>query len=66
MAERAGAYHAVHVDFGTGDGAFVRAAAKQHPERLIIGVDASVDGLREASRRFAAKPARGGLSNALL
>jgi hypothetical protein len=32
----------------------------------VIGVDANVDTLREASRRFAAKPARGGLSNALL
>jgi hypothetical protein len=32
----------------------------------VIGVDANADPLRETSRRFAAKPARGGLSNALL
>lgn len=31
----------------------------------MIGVDASADGLRETSRRAAAKPARGGLANAL-
>jgi 16S rRNA (adenine(1408)-N(1))-methyltransferase len=33
---------------------------------LAIGVDANADELRAASRRFAAKPARGGLPNALL
>jgi 16S rRNA (adenine(1408)-N(1))-methyltransferase len=33
---------------------------------LVIGVDANADALRGASRRFAAKPARGGLPNALL
>lgn len=32
----------------------------------MIGVDASADGLREVARRLAAKPARGGLANALL
>jgi len=32
----------------------------------VIGVDASADGLREVSRRLAAKPARGGLGNAML
>ena len=31
----------------------------------MIGVDAAVEGLREMSRRLAAKPARGGLANAL-
>ena len=33
---------------------------------MAIGVDANADELRVASRRFAAKPARGGLPNALL
>jgi 16S rRNA (adenine(1408)-N(1))-methyltransferase len=44
----------------------VRRTAAHDPEILVIGVDATADGLREASRRFAAKPARGGLRNALL
>jgi 16S rRNA (adenine(1408)-N(1))-methyltransferase len=44
----------------------VRHVASRDPDRLVIGVDANVDALRESSRRFAAKPARGGLPNALL
>jgi hypothetical protein len=44
----------------------VRHVASRNPDCLVIGVDANVDALRETSRRFAAKPARGGLSNALL
>ena len=55
----------MHVDFGTGDGAFVRALAARHPDLLVIGVDAAADGLRAAARRVAAKPARGGLPNAM-
>src|SRR5213079_1494518 len=31
----------------------------------VIGVDAAVEALRETSRKLAAKPARGGLPNAL-
>ena len=56
----------MHVDFGTGDGAFVRAVAASNPDTLAIGVDANADALRETSRRLAAKPARGGLDNALV
>jgi hypothetical protein len=44
----------------------VRAVAARNPDTLVIGVDANVDALRATSRRFAAKPSRGGLSNALL
>jgi hypothetical protein len=44
----------------------VRHVASRNPDCLVIGVDANVDALRETSRRFAAKPARGGLSNTLL
>jgi 16S rRNA (adenine(1408)-N(1))-methyltransferase len=44
----------------------VRHVASRNPGWLVIGVDANVDALRETSRRFAAKPTRGGLSNALL
>ena len=44
----------------------MRHVASHNPDWLVIGVDANVDALRETSRRFVAKPARGGLSNALL
>jgi len=44
----------------------VRNVASRNPDWLVIGVDANFDALRETSRRFAAKPARGGLPNALL
>ena len=44
----------------------MRHAAARDPERLVIGVDANADALREMSRRLAAKPARGGLPNAWL
>lgn len=52
------------VDFGTGDGGYVQRLAAARPDCLIIGVDANADNLREASRRAAAKPARGGRPNA--
>ena len=44
----------------------MRHVASRHGDLLVIGVDASADALRETSRRFAAKPSRGGLQNALL
>jgi 16S rRNA (adenine(1408)-N(1))-methyltransferase len=44
----------------------VRHVASRHPDFLVIGVDANAAALRDTSRRFAAKPARGGLPNALL
>jgi 16S rRNA (adenine(1408)-N(1))-methyltransferase len=53
------------VDLGTGDGRFVLAHAAAHPERLVLGVDASRDAMREASRRASRAPARGGRPNAL-
>src|SRR5262245_1276676 len=53
------------VDGGTGDGADVVRAARAEPRRLHVGVDSNADGLREASRRAARKPARGGAPNAL-
>jgi hypothetical protein len=56
----------VHLDFGTGDGVYVQRRARVEANNLFIGVDASAEGLREVSRRLAAKPARGGLRNALL
>jgi 16S rRNA (adenine(1408)-N(1))-methyltransferase len=56
----------VHVDFGTGDGGFVQRLARRAQDTLVIGVDASADGLRDVARRLAARPARGGLANAML
>jgi len=44
-------FRAVHVDFGTGDGTFVRRMAKAQPDVLFVGVDAIADNLRDASRR---------------
>ncbi|WP_267683689.1 class I SAM-dependent methyltransferase [Nannocystis sp. SCPEA4] len=58
-------HRAVHLDFGTGDGTYVQRRARLEPSTLVIGVDASAEGLREPSRKAAAKPARGGLANAL-
>ncbi|WAS93656.1 class I SAM-dependent methyltransferase [Nannocystis poenicansa] len=55
----------MHLDFGTGDGAFALRRARSEPSTLVIGVDASAEGLREPSRKAAGKPARGGLANVL-
>jgi 16S rRNA (adenine(1408)-N(1))-methyltransferase len=41
----------VALDLGTGDGRFVLSRAKREPERLVIGLDANVAGMVEASRR---------------
>ena len=60
----AAGFRAVHLDFGTGDGAFVLRAARRDPARLVLGVDATADGLHEPSRRALAKPSRGGVANA--
>jgi 16S rRNA (adenine(1408)-N(1))-methyltransferase len=61
----------VHLDFGTGDGAYVLRAARASVSSgspsadLFIGVDANASALREVSRRALAKPARGGAPNAM-
>jgi 16S rRNA (adenine(1408)-N(1))-methyltransferase len=44
----------------------VRSTAAQYPDELVIGVDAVAENLRAQARKLAAKPARGGLPNALL
>jgi len=41
----------VHVDFGTGDGTFVRRNAALQPDVLYVGVDAVAENLRDASRK---------------
>ena len=44
----------------------MRSTAAQHPDQLVIGVDAVAENLRVQARKLAGKPARGGLPNALL
>lgn len=58
-------YAEVLVDIGTGDGKHVLHVARQRPECLVIGMDASADAMRKAAARAAAKESRGGLPNAL-
>ncbi|HSI87659.1 MAG TPA: methyltransferase domain-containing protein [Pyrinomonadaceae bacterium] len=53
------------IDIGTGDGRFVSAMARQHPDKFFIGVDANVKPLEKPSMRATRKPAKGGLKNAL-
>jgi 16S rRNA (adenine(1408)-N(1))-methyltransferase len=55
----------VVVDVGTGDGRAVLARALRCAGCLVIGMDANAAGMADASRRAAAKPSRGGRSNAL-
>jgi 16S rRNA (adenine(1408)-N(1))-methyltransferase len=54
----------VVIDIGTGDGRAVLARARATPCDLVLGIDAAAASMREASRRAAARPARGGLANA--
>src|SRR5579884_822233 len=58
-------YREVVIDVGTGDGRFAYDHAVAHPERFVIGLDATPGNLRERSRRAARGPARGGLANVL-
>jgi 16S rRNA (adenine(1408)-N(1))-methyltransferase len=55
----------VTLDVGTGDGSFVYRYAREHPERLVIGLDPVAENMREWSAKAARRPARGGLPNAL-
>ncbi|HET9656606.1 MAG TPA: class I SAM-dependent methyltransferase [Kineosporiaceae bacterium] len=58
-------YERVLLDVGTGDGKHALRVARQHPEWLVVGLDASRDGMVKASQRAAAKPQRGGQPNVL-
>jgi 16S rRNA (adenine(1408)-N(1))-methyltransferase len=55
----------VVLDVGTGDGKHVLALAKADRDTLAVGLDAVADAMRKSSLRAAAKPAKGGLPNAL-
>jgi 16S rRNA (adenine(1408)-N(1))-methyltransferase len=51
LAAWSSAYTDLHIDLGTGDGAFALAHARAHPETAVIGIDACLDHLRAAARR---------------
>lgn len=55
----------VIVDLGTGDGSFVYQAARRHPDRFYIGIDAQSSALEKVSEKIHRKPAKGGLPNVL-
>jgi 16S rRNA (adenine(1408)-N(1))-methyltransferase len=65
LADIAAAHRRVCIDVGAGDGRYVLQRAAAEPDELVIGMDASHAGLREASARAARDPKRGGLPNAL-
>ena len=50
---------------GTGDGRFVLDLARANPGAFHIGIDPVAEAMADVSRRAAAKPARGGVDNAL-
>jgi len=54
-------FAAIAVDIGTGDGRFVYARARAHPEWFCIGIDSERQNLREYSAKIHKKPSRGGL-----
>jgi 16S rRNA (adenine(1408)-N(1))-methyltransferase len=58
-------YRELVVDLGTGDGKHVLAVARRRPDALVVGLDAGPDAMRKVAARAAAKPAKGGTSNAL-
>lgn len=58
-------YGRVLLDVGTGDGKHVLTVAREQPGTLVVGLDAAPDRMRKAAARAAAKPARGGLPNAV-
>ncbi|MGH3794552.1 MAG: methyltransferase domain-containing protein [Pseudonocardiaceae bacterium] len=55
----------VLLDVGTGDGRHVVRLARQRPHWLVVGLDASRDQMRRTSATAAARPAKGGMPNAL-
>jgi 16S rRNA (adenine(1408)-N(1))-methyltransferase len=58
-------YEDVLIDLGTGDGRFVLRTARERPRSLVIGIDPVQEAMADAARRASAKPARGGVPNAL-
>ncbi|HMJ95651.1 MAG TPA: methyltransferase domain-containing protein [Thermoleophilaceae bacterium] len=58
-------YDDVVIDLGTGDGRFVLRTARERPRSLVIGIDPVKEAMADVARRASAKPARGGVPNAL-
>jgi 16S rRNA (adenine(1408)-N(1))-methyltransferase len=61
LEKLADGFAAIAVDIGTGDGRFVYALARAHPEWFCIGIDSARQNLREYSAKIHKKPSRGGL-----
>lgn len=53
------------LDLGTGDGKHVLAVARANPNSLVVGLDAGPDAMRKTAQKAAAKPAKGGVPNAM-
>ncbi len=65
FADVRSAYRDLVVDIGTGDGKHVLAVARKRPDALVVGLDAGPDAMRKTAARAAAKPAKGGVPNAM-
>lgn len=63
LATLAARYALVTMDIGTGDGRFAYRYALANEDRLVIGVDAVRENLREMSAKAARKQERGGAPN---
>lgn len=63
MTARLAAAARVVIDVGTGDGRFAYALAGDHPDWLVVGMDAISERLAEFSAKAARKPAKGGRPN---
>ena len=64
-AEMRSRYTHCLVDVGTGDGRFVLREAREHPDTLVIGVDAVAEAMTASAVKSRRKPAKGGAPNAL-
>ena len=53
------------IDIGTGDGRFVSAAARIHPNKFFIGIDANVKPLEKPSMKATRNTKKGGLPNVM-
>ena len=62
---RIGDHCGVLLDLGTGDGKHALAWARQRPDWLVVGVDASRDAMQKVSNRAARSQAKGGQPNLL-
>jgi 16S rRNA (adenine(1408)-N(1))-methyltransferase len=51
LPQWAAPFDRVHVDLGTGDGAYALRVARMHPDHAVIGLDTMLDHLRGARKR---------------